>query len=320
MREKTVQRTLVRVRAPKVDKFKFYDLVIYAARGSTGARRLATALGCRRWRDDLPERYTRRRPYFRGNDSPMVVNWGSTVPARWLTDGRFRLNPVWVNSAKAVNSAINKLEFFRQLCSDGKPAGSTVAVPLLKWTTNRDEALEWLKKKDCKGIVARTKLTGSSGQGIVLSTSADSVPTAPLYTRVYPKTHEFRVHVFNGRVIDTTQKKLKGGPNDVADRFIRSHDNGWVHAHDGIDLSSDDRGTIGVGCIAAVLGLDLVFGAVDVLAILEPPDADRVRRLKSYVVCEVNTGPGLENTATIEAYSKAILELKEEKKNHAISK
>lgn len=319
--QKTGLKTKVRVRVPRVDKFKFYDLVIYAARGSTGARRLSTALGCRRWRDDLPERYTRRRPYFRGNSSPMVVNWGSTNPATWLSDGRFRLTPVWINDATAVGKAINKLEFFRLLQSVNSPGspelpeGATSGVPLLKWTTDREEALKWLKKKDCKGIVARTKLTGSSGAGIVLSTCAEDVPAAPLYTRVYPKTHEFRVHVFNGKVIDLTQKKLKGEPSEHSNRFVRSLDNGWIHAHGSLDLTDEDKGTIASGCIAACSGLGLVFGAVDVLCILEPPDHGGRRVLKSYVVCEVNTGPGLENTVTIEAYKNAILALKGGNKN-----
>jgi len=61
------------------------------------------------------------------------------------------------------------------------------------------------------------------------------------------------------------------------------------------------------------VGLNLHFGAVDVLAILNPPSESGTRALKSFVICEVNTGPGLENTVTIEAYKNAILELKNEK-------
>lgn len=300
------RRTPSRRRPPKVDKFKFYDLIIYAARGSLAARRLATTLGSRRWRDDLPERYTRRRPYFRGNRSPMVVNWGSTIHPHWLDDPRFKLTPTWVNRAEAVGGAINKLEFFRLLAGvDG--------VPLLKWTADKGEAVKWFTKKDCGGAVARTKLTGSAGQGIVLSKNAEGLPDAPLYTRLYPKTHEFRVHMFNGQMIDLTQKKLKGGPSDNADRFVRSLDNGWVHAHGELDLAPEDHAALATACALALDKLTLVFGACDVLAILEPPDADTKRRLKSFVICEINTGPGLENTKTIEAYSKAILGYREEK-------
>lgn len=298
MRETAAKRVL------KVDKFKFYDLVIYAARGSDGARRLATALGSRRWRDDLPERYTRRRPYFRGNSSPMVLNWGSTAHPKWLEDSRFRLKPNFVNHADSVKKAIDKLAFFQHLSGvDG--------VPLLKWTPDIATATSWVEKG--KPVFCRTKLGGSSGEGIVLARTAKDLVKAPLYTRYYPKTHEFRVHVFDGKVIDLTQKKLRGGPDvrDSSNTLVRSHNNGWVHAHGQIDLDIPDRERVGNACISAVSGLNLQFGAVDVLAILDPPNDTGIRKLKSFVICEVNTGPGLENTATIEAYTKAILTLKE---------
>jgi hypothetical protein len=289
-----------RLSEPRVDKFKFYDLVIYAARGSSSARRLATTLGCRRWRDDLPTRYTRRRPYFRGNNSPMVLNWGSTIHPKWLEDERFRLEPNFVNHGDRVKTAINKLAFFQ--C-----ASRINGVPLPKWTEKRNEALAWIAKG--KYAVCRTKLDGSSGSGIVLARSSEECVNAKLYTRLYPKTHEFRVHVFGGQVIDLTQKKLKGGEGVINTRFVRSLDNGWVHAHNGIQLSEADQRILAVASCSVVGGLGLTFGAVDILAILDG-DSQDIRPLKSFVVCEVNTGPGLENTQTINAYTKAILRLK----------
>jgi len=291
--------------APRVDKFEHYDVVIYAARGSSGARRLATALGSRRWRDDLPTRYTRRRPHFRGNSSPLVVNWGSSIHPKWLDDARFRLNPIYVNRGEHVKKAINKIDFFQH-------ASRIDGLPLLKWTDKRDTAAEWLSKG--KPVICRTKLDGSSGNGIVLAKSLEGLVEAPLYTRYYPKTHEFRVHVFNGEVIDLTQKKLKGEENGTTrgNRLVRSLDNGWVHAHNSLVLpEGPDRALVDKGCIDCIDGLGLVFGAVDVLAILEGTPESPERKLKSFVICEVNTGPGLENTQTIEAYKKAILQLKE---------
>jgi hypothetical protein len=137
----------------------------------------------------------------------------------------------------------------------------------------------------------------------------DQFIEAPLYTRYYPKTHEFRVHVWRDQIIDFTQKKLKGGPNDSANRLVRSHDNGWVHCHDNLSIGSADQESMGRSCAMAVSGLGLDFGAVDVLAILNDSETG-VRNLKSFVICEVNTGPGLENNKTIEAYTKAILQEK----------
>lgn len=285
------------MRKPRIDKFTFYDLVIYAARGSHSARRLATSLGCRRWRDDLPNRYTRRRPFFRGNKSPMVVNWGSTVPADWLRDPRFRLTPMWLNSAEAVNRAIDKLAFFRCV------ADSKIEIPTIAFTEDREQATKWLKKDF--GVVARRTTTGSGGAGIVVvrpGDGIDALPKAPLYTRYYPKTHEFRCHVWKDRCIDFTQKMLRGGPNAGANRTIRNLDNGWIHAHNGIVVGEADIQAMGSASISCIKCLGLDFGAVDVLAIL-----DNDRQLKSFKICEVNTGPGLENAETIQAYKEAIL-------------
>lgn len=297
----------------RVDKFKFYDLVIYAARSSSSARRLATALGSRRWRDDLPERYTRRRPFFRGNSSPMVLNWGSTRHPQWLEDPRFRLTPNFVNHGENVKKAIDKLAFFQH-------ASRINGIPLLKWTDSKEQALKWITKE--KPVFCRTRLDGSSGRGIVFARTPEQLVEAPLYTRYYPKSHEFRVHVFNGEVIDFTQKKLRGGADvrSSSNSVVRSLDNGWVHTHGSLDLGESDRGKVGFSCNSLILGLGLHFGAVDVLAILDPPSPDGTRSLKSFVICEVNTGPGLENKVTIEAYVKAILQLKtgeiEEKENN----
>src|ERR1700761_7509277 len=139
------------MKRPKIDKFKFYDLVIYAARNSMGARRLATALGSRRWRDDLPERYKRRRPFFRGNPSPMVVNWGSTVHPGWLEDPRLRLKPIIVNGGEPVKTAIDKLSFFQR-------ASGIDGVPLPRWTESREDAAKWIEKG--RPVVCRTQLGG----------------------------------------------------------------------------------------------------------------------------------------------------------------
>jgi len=288
------------------DKFTYYDLVVYADRGSSGARRLATDLGSRRWRSDLPPRYSRRRPYFRGNSSPLVLNWGSTLHPRWLDDPRFRLTPRYINLSEHVKKAVNKLSFFQH-------ASGIDGVPLLKWTDSKDTAAKWIEKG--KPVICRTQLDSSSGRGIVKATTAEQLVQAPLYTRYYPKTHEFRVHVFNGKVIDFTQKKLKGGPDarPGSDSLIRSLSNGWVHCHGSIQLTDADRAAVEGACCKLIVGLNLHFGAVDVLAILNPPSESGTRALKSFAICEVNTGPGLENTVTIEAYKNAILELKNEK-------
>jgi hypothetical protein len=287
-------------------KFRFYDLILYANRSSSSVRQLATALGCRRWRDDLPSRYVRRRPYFRGSKSPLVVNWGSSRPADWLRDPRFQIRPRWINPPESCLRAIDKRAFFRTFARDG----ATEGIPVLRATEDRNVALGWLKEGF--GVVVRKTLTGSSGAGIVVVQAGHTVgavprlPEAPLYTRYYPKSHEFRAHVWQGKVIDFTQKKLSV-MSEGADRTIRSHDNGWIFAHSDLDI--DGRGIEQMGKASSdclnILGLD--FGAVDILARLGQTEWNTPRRLSGFRICEVNTGPGLENTQTIQAYTKAIL-------------
>lgn len=170
-------------------------------------------------------------------------------------------------------------------------------------------------------VVVRKTTKGSAGRGIrVLSPQnwhgrIEDIEEAPLYTRYYPKTHEFRIHVFNGQVIDFTEKKAKEGVE--VDRVVRNHDNGWVHAHNVTPMFWRGRAAIEDASVASVKALGLDFGAVDVLAVLGPfmnegptPD-DAKREVVSFKVCEVNTAPGLENTSTIEAYSKAIIKFYE---------
>jgi hypothetical protein len=234
-----------------------------------------------------------------------VVNWGSSTHPKWLEDPRFRLEPVFLNHGDRVKEAIDKLAFFRK-------ASKIDGIPLLRWTTERSQAEAWIGKG--KSVIARTTLRGSSGEGIVLINPGKELIEAPLYTRYYPKTHEFRVHVFDGRVIDFTQKRFKGGKDarSIAGErtIVRSHSNGWVHTHGDLELIEDGLTSVSKTCCNLISELGLVFGAVDVMAILEPPDADCKRRLRNYVICEVNTGPGLENTQTIEAYKTAILSMK----------
>src|ERR1700688_2475165 len=98
-----------------VNRFRLYDCIVYANRNSLSARELATALGCRRWRDYLPSRYVRRRPYFRGSKSPLVVNWGSSRPADWLRDPRFQIRTRWINTPESCLRAIDKRAFFMTL-------------------------------------------------------------------------------------------------------------------------------------------------------------------------------------------------------------
>jgi hypothetical protein len=281
LRKKVVPKAAVRVKVLKKARFLRPNLIISTRRQSTGARTLAKQLGCRRWLEQNPSPLPA---------NAIVINWGDTSYPRWVQLG----TKVW-NDVTAIKRATNKLETFKCL--------EEAKVPCLKFTQSKDEAKKWLDKGS--SIFVRQHVNGTGGSGItILTGKVAEIPNAPLYTRNYPKTHEFRVHVFDGQVIDFTEKKA-ARDREVGNRLVRNHDNGWIFAHDNLSPDVEAKRAIDAVSVAAVAKLGLVFGAVDILAILTPGAGKR--GLKSCVVCEVNTAPGLECTATIEAYKNAII-------------
>lgn len=230
--------------------------------GSKSARDIAKALGVKRIIPDggyKPKRNT------------MVLNWGTSIPR--FNHDRFLNKPV------AVSIACNKSRAFNVL----KAAG----VLVVEFTADKLQAQEW--QEDGYRVVVRHKLQGHSGQGIQVCQPNDELPYAPLYTKYTKKDSEYRVHVFQGKVIDWTEKcKRNGLP--PSNNLIRTHSNGWVFCRTAraippfaIDLA-----------IKAVTALGLDFGGVDII----------VRNTQAYVL-EVNTAPGVE-ASSLNAYVREL--------------
>lgn len=244
--------------------------------GSNSTRELARELEVRR--------IAHNNSRFRGNTNKTVINWGATRLPEEVAKCRV------INTPENVRRASNKLEFFRN-AECRKP----------EWFTDPAEAREWiLREGGC--IVVRNVLAGHSGEGIELieldQAQYEELPTAPLYTAYVPKKQEYRVHVFNGQVIDVQRKARR---RDVADEDVnwkvRNNANGFVFARNGDALGDvpDDvlhQATLAVGS----LGLD--FGAADVIF--------NDRAAQAYVL-EVNTAPGLVGT-TLENYGRMFRE------------
>lgn len=228
-------------------------------------------------------------------------------PRRAVRDGAFIFNygrseyPIWYDRSK--HTFINTPEAVANCVDKRKTLGllTRYDVPCLEYTTDRLEAQTMLLQGT--DVYARTKVSSKKGNGIVLlDSSTDDAVDAPLYTRSFPTVHEYRVHVFNGQVIDITQKKRMGKKKREArgievNERIRNHGRGWVFAHRNLHCDEEGyRGAISEISIAAchVLGLD--YGGVDLLV-----DADN-----NAVVCEVNSAPGMRCTETFQAYLNAI--------------
>ena len=212
---------------------------------------------------------------FVHNAAKLVVNWGSS------RHGNLKKQFPHLNHPDKVAVAINKLYTFKEF-----EAADFKYIP--KWTTSKEQVANWLN--DGYVVIARTALRSSQGRGIeIVKPGATSIPNAPLYTRLFPKDKEYRVHVFRGSVIDFVQKKLKTGFTPKP--YIRSHDNGWVFCREGVELPNKVREV----AIEAIKALKLDFGAVDLA----------ISKNGKVCVFEVNTAPGIEGT-TVVNYAKAI--------------
>jgi len=161
-----------------------------------------------------------------------------------------------------------------QLADEG--VRSTTA-PVL---TPRGEA-QWTSSDHC----SRREHTGCRHNSLI---------RAPLYNKYVKKADEYRIHVFDGQIIDIQQKRARREvPNEEVDYQIRNSHNGWVYCRDSVRCPDICRNL----ALDAVSALGLTFGAVDLGYNIHG---------QSCVVYEVNTAPGLEGT-TVEKYYEAIL-------------
>ena len=233
--------------------------------GSKSAKALADALGIKRLKRE-GEAVNLRHDY--------LINWGASVIHREVKKA------IILNKPECVKVASNKLETFKSLqghCS----------IP--DWTESPEEALQWLDEGHM--VVARTKLNGHSGEGIVLINLNEEFVDTPLYVKYVPKQNEYRIHVFQGRAFFVQRKaRNKEIPDEKVNWKIRNHDNGFIFANQDVEVSEEANKE----AIMAVTALGLDFGAVDIIY--------NNTRNKWYVL-EVNTACGLSGT-TIEKYAE----------------
>lgn len=241
--------------------------------GSASAKALSQALGIKRIR--------RTGSRFSPSNKKTVINWGSSVFP--FDEGLCNT----LNKPHLVSLSTNKLGFF----VDQQNNGNEELV--VSWTTDGAVVSQWLGEG--KVVVARTKLTGHSGEGIVLLEGADAeIIDAPLYTLYVPKKDEYRAHVYRRKdgtteVFDIQRKAKR---NDVAKEEanyrIRNLAGGFIYARQELNVPE---------CVEDVAlkvfeqaGLD--FGAVDIIY--------QDRQNRAYAL-EINTAPGLSGT-TLDKY------------------
>ena len=234
---------------------------------SMGGKALAQALGVKRIKH--------KNSAFNGGKR--VINWGASKVPDWDHDCEF------VNPPSAVAETSNKLKFFR-LFRDAD------FIPI--WTTDKDQAQRLLDAGHT--IVCRQKLTGHSGEGIVIVEPGQELVDAKLYVQYMKKTDEFRVHIMDGQVVDLQRKARKRAvPDDEVNWQVRNKKGGFIYQRN--DIVVPDR--VQNAALEAFGHSRLDFGAVDVLW-HEPSQ-------RAYVL-EINTAPGLKGT-TLDNYRESFL-------------
>lgn len=274
-----------------------YYIFPYKA-GSRSASALSAALNGRVLR--------REGSKFVPGKNRKVINWGSSsCPYECL------------NGDNYVAIAGNKLDFFQYTTSSESPRADGLGLARYpQWTASQEVAQAWLSsgkgssseaaltpqgatgEPRFKAVVARQTLTGHSGQGIVITDRGGTLSPAPLYVEYVPKDAEYRIHVFNGEVIDV-QKKVRDPVKEPLDWAVRSHSNGFIFTRqsgDGrrhADICPPD---VLLQARKAMACSGLVFGGVDVLW--------NEKRGQAFVI-EVNTAVGLEGD-TPNIYAAAV--------------
>ncbi len=219
------------------------------------------------------------------------------------------VNPVGSKFAKALQSALRDKTTANVLRTNRVREGRSFIVttnPLNKIeqftrfsgrvsSPKFARSIQDAKALECRTLFARTIVNGTNGRGIIEFNQDDAqYPVAPLYTEYIPKKAEYRVHVFNGEVIDIQQKKKsRSFNNELRDTRVRNTNNGYVYCRDGIDPPDG----IAPLALSAVAACGYQYGAVDIIF--------NEKRNQCYVL-EVNSRPGLMGT-TLDKYSDAII-------------
>lgn len=233
---------------------------------------------------------------FRGRVNSVIVNYGSSREQIMENVAAGRI----LNSPLSVLAASNKRRAFQSFENNN--------IPTPEFTHDRDVAQGWIDGGS--SVYIRTTLQGHSGEGIVYASPeqtvgnlgnivrhphGDRIPQAPLYTKaIEGDRREYRVHVFDGRILHVAQKRRVNGYQTLENysNIVRNHHTGWVYSTENMTAIS---GVALKDAARAVAALGLDFGAVDI-----------VTRRNQHWILEVNTAPGMEGV-TLDRYTQAIL-------------
>jgi carbamoylphosphate synthase large subunit len=193
-----------------------------------------------------------------------------------------RVKPDRILGRKAVvfHPGIDKVQQFRCF------RNSEVSSP--SFATQLEEA----RALPGKLVVVRNLTSASEGRGITIVPKEELHTVAPLYTEYIPKKKEYRVHVYNNKVIDVQEKRRRRGLENK-EYQVRNTANGYVFCRDNV-VTSPALLDVALGAVRA---LGRTQGAVDVIY---------NEKQDKYFALEVNSRPGLQGT-TLTIYTNAIM-------------
>jgi len=164
-------------------------------------------------------------------------------------------------------------------------------IPSLTFTTDYGTAENWISKEKMV-VVARLLTKACEGKGIVIAEKVECLVPAPVYTLYKKKKKEYRVHVFQDKVVSVLEKRKRKGFEGERNTRIRNTANGYVFC------STDVVEPPGLRELAIkasrVTGSD--FKGVDI---------GWNEKLNELFVIEVNSAPGIEGS-NINKYVEAI--------------
>lgn len=214
-----------------------------------------------------------------GRDTPnsrpdYLVRWGNRGGAG------YRPSEDVFNSQSALNHNTNKLDTLDTLESAG------INVP--SYTTERSELGDEI---DYPALGRDEQHTRGEDIRLILQQRDDYFgESADYFVEYIPTEREYRMHVFNGEVITTHEKRLRS-EEDPQPPYLRNHETGWIFAEPREEQPPERLAVDAVG----TLGLD--FGAVD---IIRSESGD-------FYVLEVNSAPSLDES-NLRRYGDAIAE------------
>lgn len=231
--------------------------IAYSKKSSVTGKALKSAFNCKRKTTDKRAK------------CDLFIRWGNTESFNNTRSTK------QLNSLEAIKRTVNKLEMLTTLSSSGIPTPEFGTDPLLVDNFKDDTGNLYIRSKD----------------GIVRYANDFNSILDSYYSKPIPlKRREYRVHVFNGKVIGIYEKVPL---SEVRPALFKSDTCKFVRCNP--EISRVDQNSQQI-CIDAVNSLGLLFGGVDLIR----------DKNKNVFVCEVNSAPGL-NSLNIQRWVDEII-------------